>query len=138
MAIDGRQLGMTSEHGVECRHVVDGSLESRSHGIDHECRPRRVECLFQFLRYHAPHGVALHQSRLQVLQVRQTHVRIVGLVAHIECGRLPCLMLQVVGTEVDAVVVAIGAAMGNEAPSVVVIEIVEWGEKLDDLAFEHL
>ena len=48
------------------------------------------------------------------------------------------LMLQVVGTEVDAVVVAVGTAMGDESPSVVVIEIVERCEILDDLAFVHL
>ena len=109
-----------------------------AHGIDHECRPRCVECLFQFLGYHAPHDVALHQSRVQVLQVSQSHVRVVGLVAHIEYGGLSRFMLQVVGTEVDTMVVAVGSAMGNESPSVVVVEIIEWCKILDDLAFEHL
>ena len=28
--------------------------------------------------------------------------------------------------------------MGDESPSVVVVEVVEWCEELDDLAFEHL
>ena len=61
-----------------------------------------------------------------------------SLVAHIEDGGLSRLLLQVVGAEVDAVVVTVGAAMGDQSPSVVVIKVVKRCEKLDDLAFEHL
>ena len=138
VTVDGGQFGVTVQHGVQGGHVVDGSLEGRPHGIDDECRARRVELLLQFLGNHAPHGVALHQPRLQVLQVRQSHVRVVCLVAHVEYGRLSCLLLQVVGAEVDAVVVAVGAAVGDKPPFVVGIEVVERSEELDDLALEHL
>ena len=66
------------------------------------------------------------------------NVRVVGLVAHVEYWLQAREVLQVVGTEVDAVVVAVGAAVGDEAPEVIGCKVVARCEILDDLALEHL
>ena len=74
MAIDGWYLWMSVEHGVECLHVVNSPLEGGAHGIDYEHGATCIKRFLKFLRYHAPHGVALDKPHVEILQVSQTHV----------------------------------------------------------------
>ena len=65
---------MTVKYGIQSLLIVDGTLESGTHSIDEQCGACQVKPLLQFFRNHTPHGVALYQLNLEVLQMRQTHV----------------------------------------------------------------
>jgi hypothetical protein len=47
-------------------------------------------------------------------------------------------MLQVVGAEIDAVVVAVGATVCHKTPYVIQLEAVEWSEVFDDFALKDV
>ena len=59
-----------------------------------------------------------------------------GGVGHINDRLFLSLFLQILRAEIDAVVVAVGAAEGDESPEIVQVESVTRSEKVDDLALE--
>lgn len=137
MAIDGH-LGMAVKHGIEGVLVIDSALERRTHGIDHEGRARGVERLLQFLGNHTSHGVALDQAHLKVLEIAETHVRVMRLVGDIDHGALAGLVIEVVGAKINTMVVAVRTAMGHDTPDAVFGKAVEGREILNDIALKCL
>ena len=59
MAIDGGNLRVAVEDGIEGLHIIDGALEGGTHSIDDKHRARDIERLLQLLGNHAAHGITL-------------------------------------------------------------------------------
>ena len=117
-------LRMFGQHRIQCLHVVDRTLEGRAHRIHHQRRTLCIQGFFQLLRNHTPHRIALNQLHLQMLQIAQTHVRVVRLVAHVHGRHTSRTVVQIVGAEIDTVVVAVGTAVCYDAPHVVLVKTV--------------
>ena len=74
VAIDGGNIRMAVEYGIEGLHVVDGTLEGGPHGKDDKHRTAGVEFLLQLFWNHTSHGIAFDEFHVKVLQVGQAHV----------------------------------------------------------------
>ena len=124
------------EYLVELCLVVDGSLEGGPHGIDHKTRTCGVEHFLKLFGNHLPVLVALYHAHIEILQVAKAVVAVVGLVRNVCYRHLACLVLQIVHAEIQAVVVAVGAAHGDQSPEIIKVKAIQRGKTLYHLAFK--
>ena len=127
---------MFRQHCVQRILIVHAALEGRAHGKDHQGRASRFQRFFQFFRNHAAVHIGRNENQIEVLQIRQPHIGIMGRVRHIHDGLLSRLFLQVFSPEVNAMVIAVRTAERNEAPEVLHIKAVIRRNGFDDFPFK--
>ena len=144
IATEQSRINMTiySHPLVPCQYIIKslliiyGTLEGGTHRIDYQTRACRVKDFLQRVRHHPAHGVTLHKTDFEVLKITKAVVAVMSLIRDIDDGHLAGLPLQIIDSEINTVVVAVGSAHGDNAPQVIPVKSVFRSEILNDLTLE--